>query len=156
MTPYRAGPTSAVRTRAIERVLSQQNVSTVMGTAQAGGIALAAARRDVDVSFHTPSEVNAAVTGNGRAGKAQVTGMVTKILALQAKPTLSDAADALALAICRCWRAPMIAGWRRRKRAPGTAVQLGPVAAREHNLARSAGPDRRAELTPQPDPFGPQ
>jgi len=94
---------------AIERVFSQQNVSTVMGTAQAGGvIALAAARRGIDVHFHTPSEVKAAVTGSGRAGKAQVTAMVTKILALQAKPTPADAADALALAICHCWRAPMI------------------------------------------------
>lgn len=95
---------------AIERVFSQNNVSTVMGTAQAGGvIALAAARREIDVHFHTPSEVKAAVTGNGRADKAQVTAMVTKILALQQKPTPADAADALALAICHCWRAPMIA-----------------------------------------------
>jgi crossover junction endodeoxyribonuclease RuvC len=95
---------------AIERVFSQQNVSTVMGTAQAGGVvALAAGKRDIEVHFHTPSEVKAAVTGNGRAGKAQVTEMVTRILALQAKPTPPDAADALALAICHCWRAPMIA-----------------------------------------------
>ncbi len=95
---------------AIERVFAQQNVSTVMGTAQAGGvIALAAARRGIDVHFHTPSEVKAAVTGNGRADKAQVTAMVTRILALQTKPTPADAADALALAICHCWRAPMIA-----------------------------------------------
>ena len=70
---------------------------------------LAAARRDIDVHFHTPSEVKAAVTGNGRADKAQVTTMVTRILGLQAKPTPADAADALALAICHCWRAPMIA-----------------------------------------------
>jgi crossover junction endodeoxyribonuclease RuvC len=95
---------------AIERVFSQHNVSTVMGTAQVGGvIALAAAKRDVDVHFHTPTEVKAAVTGNGAAQKAQVTAMVTRILALQAKPTPADAADALALAICHCWRAPMIA-----------------------------------------------
>jgi crossover junction endodeoxyribonuclease RuvC len=95
---------------AIERVFSQQNVSTVMGTAQAGGvIALAAAKRGIDVHFHTPSEVKAAVTGNGGASKAQITAMVTRILALQAKPTPADAADALALAICHCWRAPMIA-----------------------------------------------
>ncbi|MBV8860538.1 MAG: crossover junction endodeoxyribonuclease RuvC, partial [Mycobacterium sp.] len=81
---------------AIERVFSQQNVSTVMGTAQAGGvIALAAAKRDIDVHFHTPSEVKAAVTGNGAADKAQVTAMVTRILGLQAKPTPADAADAL-------------------------------------------------------------
>ncbi|BDB43228.1 MULTISPECIES: crossover junction endodeoxyribonuclease RuvC [Mycobacterium] len=95
---------------AIERVFSQLNVSTAMGTAQAGGvIALAAAKRDIDVHFHTPSEVKAAVTGNGAADKAQVTAMVTRILALQAKPTPADAADALALAICHCWRAPMLA-----------------------------------------------
>ena len=95
---------------AVERVFAHQNASTAMGTAQAAGvIALAAARRDIDVHFHTPSEVKAAVTGNGRADKAQVTEMVTRILALQQKPTPADAADALALAICHCWRAPMIA-----------------------------------------------
>ena len=95
---------------AVERVFSQHNVSTVMGTAQAGGVvALAAAKRGIDVHFHTPSEVKAAVTGNGSADKEQVTAMVTRILALQAKPTPADAADALALAICHCWRAPMIA-----------------------------------------------
>ena len=95
---------------AIERVFSQHNVTTVMGTAQAGGvIALAAAKRGINVHFHTPTEVKAAVTGNGAADKAQVTAMVTRILALQAKPTPADAADALALAICHCWRGPMIA-----------------------------------------------
>lgn len=95
---------------AIERVFAQHNVSTVMGTAQAGGvIALAAAKREIGVHFHTPSEVKAAVTGNGTADKAQVTEMVTRILELQAKPTPADAADALALAICHCWRAPMLA-----------------------------------------------
>jgi crossover junction endodeoxyribonuclease RuvC len=95
---------------AIERVFANQNANTAVGTAQAAGvIALAAARRDIDVYFHTPSEVKAAVTGNGRADKDQVTAMVTRILALQQKPTPADAADALALAICHCWRAPMIA-----------------------------------------------
>ncbi len=95
---------------AIERVFANANANTAMGTAQAAAvIALAAARRNIDVHFHTPSEVKAAVTGNGRADKAQVTTMVTRILQLQAKPTPADAADALALAICHCWRAPMIA-----------------------------------------------
>lgn len=95
---------------AVERVFAQHNVSTVMGTAQAGGVVtLAAAKRDIGVHFHTPSEVKAAVTGNGTADKAQVTAMVTRILELQAKPTPADAADALALAICHCFRAPMLA-----------------------------------------------
>lgn len=94
---------------AIERVFAQHQVSTAMGTAQAGGvIALAAAKRGIRVCFHTPSEVKSAVTGNGRADKSQVTTMITRILALQQKPTPADAADALALAICHCWRAPML------------------------------------------------
>lgn len=93
---------------AIERVFSQYNVRTAMGTAQAGGVvALAAARRDLPVTFHTPSEVKAAVTGSGRADKAQVTTMVTRLLHLAERPSPADAADALALAICHLWRAPM-------------------------------------------------
>lgn len=93
---------------AIERVFSQYNVRTAMGTAQAGGVvALAAARRELPVMFHTPSEVKAAVTGSGRADKAQVTTMVTRLLNLPARPSPADAADALALAICHLWRAPM-------------------------------------------------
>jgi crossover junction endodeoxyribonuclease RuvC len=93
---------------AVERVFSQYNVRTAMGTAQVGGVvALSAARRDLPVAFHTPSEVKAAVTGSGRADKAQVTTMVTRLLKLAEKPSPADAADALALAICHLWRAPM-------------------------------------------------
>jgi crossover junction endodeoxyribonuclease RuvC len=93
---------------AVERVFAQHNVRTAMGTAQAGGVvALAAARRGLPVVFHTPSEVKAAVTGSGRADKAQVTGMVMRLLGLTEKPSPADAADALALAICHLWREPM-------------------------------------------------
>ena len=94
---------------AVERVFSQHNVRTVMGTAQASGVvALLAARAGLPVAFHTPSEVKAAVTGEGRAGKEQVTAMVTRLLGLTEAPRPADAADALALAICHCWRAPML------------------------------------------------
>ncbi len=92
---------------AVERVFAQHNVRTVMGTAQAAALAvLAAARAGVPVALHTPSEVKAAVTGSGRAGKDQVGAMVTRILRLTAAPKPADAADALALAICHLWRAP--------------------------------------------------
>ncbi|MET8181872.1 crossover junction endodeoxyribonuclease RuvC [Streptomyces sp. NPDC005336] len=92
---------------AVERVFSQHNVRTVMGTAQAGAVAmLCAARRGLPVALHTPSEVKAAVTGSGRADKAQVGAMVTRLLRLDAPPRPADAADALALAICHIWRAP--------------------------------------------------
>lgn len=93
---------------AIERVFSQHNVRSVMGTAQASGVvALAAARRGLPVAFHTPSEVKAAISGSGRADKRQVTLMVTKVLGLSEAPRPADAADALALAVCHLWRAPM-------------------------------------------------
>jgi crossover junction endodeoxyribonuclease RuvC len=92
-------------TVAVERVFSQHNVRTVMGVAQVSGVALAAAaRRGIPVALHTPSEVKAAVTGQGRADKAQVGAMVTRLLRLPATPRPADAADALALAICHVWR----------------------------------------------------
>ncbi|CCB77991.1 MULTISPECIES: crossover junction endodeoxyribonuclease RuvC [Streptomycetaceae] len=92
---------------AVERVFSQHNVRTVMGTAQASAVAiLCASRRGLPVALHTPSEVKAAVTGSGRADKAQVGSMVTRLLRLAAPPKPADAADALALAICHIWRAP--------------------------------------------------
>jgi len=109
---------------AIERVFAQHNVQTVMGTAQAAGIAmLVAGRRGVPVSLHTPSEVKAAITGSGRAGKDQVGAMVTRILRLEETPRPADAADALALAICHVWRG-------------GTTARLD--AAMEEAAARSA------------------
>ncbi|WP_454294674.1 crossover junction endodeoxyribonuclease RuvC [Salana multivorans] len=90
---------------AVERVFAQSNVSTVTATAQVAGLALVAAhRRGIPVATHTPSEVKAAVTGNGRAAKEQVTTMVTRVLGLDAPPRPADAADALALAICHAWR----------------------------------------------------
>src|SRR6516165_12352706 len=90
---------------AVERVFSQHNVRTVMGTAQAGAVAIVcAARRNLPVALHTPSEVKAAVTGSGRADKAQVTQMVTRLLAMTDPPRPADSADALALAICHLWR----------------------------------------------------
>ena len=90
---------------AVERVFSQHNVRTVMGTAQAAGIALlVAAQNNIPVFMHTPSEVKAAVTGSGRANKAQVSEMVKRLLNLQEIPKPADSADALALAICHIWR----------------------------------------------------
>ena len=90
---------------AVERVFSQHNVRTVMGTGQAAGIALlVAARRDIQVVMHTPSEVKAAVTGSGRANKVQVAEMVKRLLNLESIPKPVDSTDALALAICNIWR----------------------------------------------------
>lgn len=90
---------------AIERVFAQHNLTSVIDTAQAAGVAaLMGAQRGLPVTFHTPSEVKAAVTGSGTADKAQVGAMVARILRLGSPPKPADAADALALAICHAWR----------------------------------------------------
>ena len=95
---------------AVERVFAQANVRTVMGTAQAGAVAVVcAARRGLPVALHTPSEVKAAVTGSGRADKDQVGLMVARLLRLSGPPRPADAADALALALCHLWRGPALA-----------------------------------------------
>lgn len=90
---------------AVERMFAQNNTPTVIGTAQASGVAIAAAaRHGVPVALHTPSEVKAAVTGNGNADKKQITAMVTRILGLGVPPKPADAADAIALAVAHAWR----------------------------------------------------
>ncbi|HSZ41195.1 MAG TPA: crossover junction endodeoxyribonuclease RuvC [Trebonia sp.] len=115
---------------AVERVFSQQNVRTVMGTAQAGAVAIVcAARRGLPVALHTPSEVKAAVTGSGRADKAQVTLMVTRLLAMSNPPRPADAADALALAICHLWRG-------------GAQSRLAAAVAAQSRLAAAAAAQR--------------
>jgi crossover junction endodeoxyribonuclease RuvC len=103
---------------AIERVFSQQNVRSAMSTAQAAGVGLLlAGQRGIRVGMHTPTEVKAAVTGNGRADKKQVTLMVTKIAQLKAVPKPADAADALAIAITQAWRGSVAAKYEAAKKA---------------------------------------
>jgi crossover junction endodeoxyribonuclease RuvC len=110
---------------AVERVFSQHNVRTVMGTAQASAVAiLAGSRAGLPVQTYTPSEVKAAVTGSGVAGKAQITAMVTRLLGLDAPPRPADAADALALAICHIWRG----GTRARIAAAAASARRGTAA----------------------------
>lgn len=126
---------------AIERMFAQQNLRTVMGTAQASGVALlAAAARDIPVGLHTPSEVKLAITGYGSADKRQVTAMVTRVLGLAERPKPADAADALAIAICHAWRGGPVAA------VPGSAAdaELTPAqrawrAAEKSAVGRSVG-----------------
>jgi crossover junction endodeoxyribonuclease RuvC len=123
---------------AVERVFAQHNVSTVMGTAQVAGIAMvAAARRRIPVALHTPSEVKAAVTGNGRADKAQVQTMVQRLLNLDELPRPADAADALALAVCHIWRPAGALGTP--QRAPGSLTPAQRAWASAEQAARRRG-----------------
>ena len=124
---------------AVERMFSQHNLHTVMGTAQASAAAvLAAAEAGLPVAWHTPTEVKAAVTGSGRADKAQVAAMVVRILSLPEAPRPVDATDALALAICHVWRGSASARIDRAvAAAPASRIPTRPVGVR--SASRGAG-----------------
>ncbi len=131
---------------AVERVFAQHNVRTVMGTAQAGALAIAAAaRRGIPVALHTPSEVKAAVTGQGRADKDQVALMVMRLLGLDAAPKPADASDALALAICHLWRGDSsarlasAAAAAPKSRIPRTVAAARPAPGRRVSVAPARG-----------------
>jgi crossover junction endodeoxyribonuclease RuvC len=95
---------------AVERVLFQVNTRTAMSVGQASGLALAlAGRAGVPVVHYSPNEVKLAVAGDGGAGKHEVQTMVMRLLQLAELPDPPDAADALALALCHWWRAPLAA-----------------------------------------------
>ena len=121
---------------AVERVFAQNNAPTVVGTAQATGVVIAAAaRRGIPVAWHTPSEVKAAVTGDGSADKESVNRMVVRILKLDAPPRPADAADALALAVCHGWRG-------------GVAGMNAVAATSTHSGSRPSRPTGTTALTP--------
>ena len=116
----------------VERMFAQHNLRTVMGTAQASGVALqVAASRGLVVGLHTPSEVKAAITGYGAADKRQLGAMVARVLGLAEIPKPADAADALAIAICHAWRTPAAV-------APGAALTPAQRAWRDAERAARA------------------
>lgn len=133
---------------AVERVFSQHNVRTVMGTAQASAVAmLCAARRGLPVALHTPSEVKAAVTGTGRAEKGQVGAMVTRLLGLDAPPRPADAADALALAICHIWRAPAQQRLQRLQQSQAAQPAARPASPPAQSAQARAGARSRSRVS---------
>lgn len=119
----------------IERVFAQSNRNTVLGTAQAAGLAmLASAQRGIPVALHTPTEAKMAVTGNGQAEKIQVERMVARILKLDRLPQPADAADALAQAICHALRpAGALQGGEREEHLTPAQRQWARAAARQGN-----------------------
>lgn len=123
---------------AVERVFMNRNVEAALKLGQARGAALAAALvGGCPVSEHAATRVKQAITGTGRADKAQVQHMVTQLLGLRAPPP-TDAADALAVAICHAHQ-------RRlndrlvRLTPPGSALALSAAATTAAGLLRLAG-----------------
>ena len=84
----------------LERCFVNRNVQSALKLGHArGAIMVAAVAQGLDVAEYTPGQIKLAVTGRGRAEKAQVQEMVRVILSLQ-KTAPEDASDALAAAIC--------------------------------------------------------
>ena len=118
---------------AVERLLFQHNVRTAVAVGQASGVVLTvAAHAGVPVTHYSPNEVKLGVAGDGGADKVQVQHMVARVLQLDERPEPPDAADALALALCHAWRAPLREAVG--AAAPATGDRLG--AAIERALAR--------------------
>lgn len=86
---------------AVEQLFFNKNVRTALAVGHGRGVVLLTlAQAHVPVYEYTPLEVKQAVTGSGRADKAQVQQMVMLLLGLSKIPKPDDAADALAIAIC--------------------------------------------------------
>lgn len=86
---------------AVEQLFFNKNVRTALAVGHARGVVLLTlAQASVPVYEYTPLEVKLAVTGHGRADKAQVQQMITLLLGLSKIPKPDDAADALAIALC--------------------------------------------------------
>ena len=86
---------------AVEEIFFHTNVTTALGVAHARGVLLLAAETlQVPLFEYTPLQVKLAVSGYGRASKAQMMDMVRRHLKLQENPKPDDAADALAVALC--------------------------------------------------------
>ncbi len=86
---------------AVEELFYFRNQTTIIPVAEARGVILLACKKNnIKVFEYTPLQIKQALTGVGRAEKAQVQFMVKTILGLEKVPKPDDAADALAVALC--------------------------------------------------------
>ena len=85
---------------AIEQVFVQKNVQSALKLGQARGAAIVAmASEGLFVAEYSAREIKQATVGYGAASKEQMQHMVSSLLQLKSTPP-SDAADALAIALC--------------------------------------------------------
>lgn len=93
---------------AIEAIFLHKNASSALKLGQARGVALAVAiKRGLPVFEYAARQVKLAITGKGSADKTQVQYMVNQVLKIK-QNLQSDAADALAIALCH---AHIQTGW---------------------------------------------
>ncbi len=91
---------------AVEAPFFGKNVQSMLKLGRAQGVAMAAAlSRDVPIREYSPRKVKQAITGNGKASKEQVAGMLASILRMPETPKELDATDGTAVALCHYFQA---------------------------------------------------
>lgn len=92
----------------VERAFVARNVQSALRLGEARGAVLAAiAAEGVDLCEYTPAEVKLAAVGHGAADKQAMRGGIAAQLGIAVEELATDAADALAVALCHLWRAPL-------------------------------------------------
>lgn len=118
---------------AVEAVFAALNVRTALRLAEVRGVVLlAAAQHNIAVHSYSPREVKSSVAGYGHADKRQMQEMVRALLTMAEIPEPSDAADALAVALChlqgewtrRKFKLPEIGKQQRRRPAVSDALEV--------------------------------
>jgi len=108
---------------AVESIFSALNVKTALRLAEVRGVVLlAAAQHHIEVFSYAPREIKASIAGYGHADKRQMQQMVRALLSMDETPEPSDAADALAVALCHL----QVDQVRRRFGIPASSQGPGP------------------------------
>lgn len=127
---------------AVESVFTALNMRTALRLAEVRGVVLLAAEQHgVEVRSYSPREVKACVAGYGHADKKQMQLMVRALLKMEETPEPSDAADALAVAICHIQGEQFARrfGLSDSKRTASTQRVMATPASRRQSTARISG-----------------
>ncbi len=89
---------------ACEELYFNKNTRTAFSVGSVIGIiTLLAAQKKIPLYKYSPPQVKMAITGYGRASKTQVKEMLKLLLGYSELPSLDDATDALAVALCHAY-----------------------------------------------------
>lgn len=90
---------------AIEAPFYGKNVQVMLKLGRAQGVAMAAAlSRGLPIFEYSPRKIKQSITGNGNAGKEQVSAMLQSLLKFKETPEFLDATDGLAVAVCHSFQ----------------------------------------------------
>ena len=132
---------------AVESVFTALNMRTALKLAEVRGVVLlAAAQAGVSTHGYSPREVKARITGFGAAPKQQMQHMVGSILGLAEFPQPSDAADALALALCHLQMARAKERFAKATKIP--AAQDSGSHGHDRRITMPSTPNRPSRIVP--------